>query len=78
LDPLTDSPTDGDVLITSERGLHFLSVVPHPHRLSFHDLGDAIAMARRWSAAQSAEIWRVAQGITVKVPREGSRASKEA
>src|SRR5205085_1395108 len=32
-----EQPSPGDVLITTEIGVHFLSVVPHHHRLSFRE-----------------------------------------
>jgi hypothetical protein len=33
------------VVITTEKGSHYLSIAPHPHRLSFVDLQRAIQVA---------------------------------
>src|SRR5262245_55053306 len=45
----TDQPGEGDILITTEDGIHFLSVVPHEPRLSFRDLSHAINVALTWA-----------------------------
>ena len=55
-------PADGDVLITTRDGAHFLSIVPHPDRMSFKELDRAIAIAKLWAAAQNVEIWRARDG----------------
>jgi hypothetical protein len=65
-----ERPADGDVLITSENGVHFLSVVPHPHRLSFKDLSRAVTIAVQWANANTAEVWRKADGQTFRLPSE--------
>ena len=65
-----ERPSDGDVLITSESGVHLLSVVPHPHRLSFKDLSRAITIAVQWANANKAEVWRKADGKTLRLPDE--------
>jgi hypothetical protein len=65
-----ETPADGDVLITSENGVHFLSVVPHPHRLSFKDLSRAVTIAVQWANANTAEVWRKADGQTFRLPGE--------
>jgi hypothetical protein len=68
--PSNENPSDGDVLITSETGVHLLSVVPHPHRLSFKDLSRAVAIAVQWANANNAEVWRKADGKTFRLPGE--------
>jgi hypothetical protein len=65
-----DEPSNGDVLITSESGVHFLSVVPHPHRLSFKDLARAVAIAVQWADANDAHVWRKADGRTFRLADE--------
>ena len=66
----TDSvePSRGDVLITSEAGRHFLSVVPKPHCLSFKDMSSAIEFARKWTDAKGCGVWHSANGATVRIP----------
>jgi hypothetical protein len=64
---MADSPTNGDVLITSEGGRHLLSVVPHPHRLALSEYPIALDMAKRWAAANNARVWRRADGIIEKI-----------
>ena len=68
--PADDVPANGDALITSEHGAHFLSVVPHPHRLSFKDLSRAVTIAVQWANANSAQVWRKADGQTFRLPAE--------
>ncbi len=65
-----EEPSNGDVLITSEGGVHFLSVVPHPHRLSFKDLDRAVAIAVQWADANKANVWRKADGRTFRLGEE--------
>ena len=50
MDTAHEQPSSGDVLITTEIGVHFLSVVPHHHRLSFRELPAAINIATQWAA----------------------------
>ena len=64
---MVDSPSDGDVLITTEGGRHLLSVVPHPHRLSLSDYATALQIAKRWAKANNAAVWRTASGVVTKV-----------
>ena len=53
-----DSPHDGDVLIRSLGNSHFLSIVPHPDRLSFANFERALLIARAVAAtAAGAEVW---------------------
>lgn len=59
---MADSPSDGDVLITSTAKGHFISVVPYPHRLSFSTFPAAIQLATRWAAANHAAVWHVVDG----------------
>jgi hypothetical protein len=68
--PPDDQPSNGDVLITTELGVHFLSVVPHPHRLSFKDLSRAVTIAVQWAKANDAGVWRKADGKTFRLPDE--------
>jgi hypothetical protein len=65
-----DQPSNGEVLITTETGVHFLSVVPHPHRLSFTDLSHAVAIATRWAAANGGEVWHTVSGKTLRLRSE--------
>jgi hypothetical protein len=64
---MVDSPSDGDVLITTEGGRHLLSVVPHPHRLSLSEYAVALQIATRWAKANNAAVWRTAEGVVTKV-----------
>ena len=57
-----DRPSLGDVVITTELGIHFLSVVPHPHRLSFRNLSKASEIARQWAKANKARVWHQIDG----------------
>ena len=68
--PPDDQPSNGDVLITTETGIHFLSVVPQPNRLSFKDLSRAVAIAVQWARANNADVWRKADGKTFRLPDE--------
>ena len=67
---MPESPSNGDVLITSEGGRHLLSVVPHPHRLSLTELSVALEIAKRWAEANDAKVWRSADGVCTRVPHE--------
>ena len=62
-----DAPSNGDVLITTEGGRHYLSVVPHPHRLSLSEYSAALQIARRWADANKAVVWRAADGVLTKL-----------
>ena len=66
---MSDSPSDGDVLITTEGGRHLLSVVPHPHRLSLSEFATALQIARRWAEEHNVAVWRRADDVFTKVPR---------
>lgn len=55
------------MLVTTDAGLHFISIVPHPHRLSFKDLSDAIRIATQWANANGAQVWCSANGKTQKL-----------
>jgi hypothetical protein len=63
----TEVPSNGDVLITTKGGDHFLSVIPYPHRLSFSQLTQAIEVAARWAKANKATVWRDANGEIVRL-----------
>jgi hypothetical protein len=67
---MSESPSHGDVLITTEGGRHLLSVIPHPHRLSLSEFSVALDIARRWAAANNATVWRRSDGVLTKVPRD--------
>jgi hypothetical protein len=67
---MANSPSHGDVLITTEGGRHLLSVVPHPHRLSVAEYEIALQIAKRWAVANNAAIWRTSEGELTKVPRD--------
>lgn len=65
----TEAPVNGDVLITTEGGRHFLSVIPHPHRLSLSEYSVALQIARRWADANNVAVWRTDDGVFTKLPR---------
>ncbi len=67
---MADAPSPGDVLITSESGRHFLSIVPYPHRLSMAQFSPAFQMAKRWADAHNVSIWRADGGVVTKLPRD--------
>ena len=67
---MVDSPLDGDVLITTEGGRHLLSVVPHPHRVSFGEYAVALQIAKRWAKANNAAVWRTAEGVVTKLAQD--------
>ena len=63
-----NGPSNGDVLITSKGGDHYLSIIPYPHRMSFSQLPKAIEIAARWAKANKANVWRDADGEVVRLP----------
>jgi hypothetical protein len=67
---MADSPSPGDVLITTERGRHFLSIVPYPHRLSLAEYTAAFQIAAKWADANNVSIWRTTDGVATKLPRD--------
>lgn len=67
---MADSPSNGDVLITFEGGRHLLSVVPHPHRLSFSEYALALQIAKRWAAANNVAVWQINGGVFTKLQRD--------
>jgi hypothetical protein len=67
---MSETPAQGDVLITSEGGRHLLSVIPHPHRLSLSEFSAALQIARRWADANNASVWRRIDGVLTKLPRD--------
>ena len=69
-----NGPQTGDVLITTEAGLHFISVVPHPHRLYFQSLEQATNIASQWARANEASLWRAYDGQAVELLRDGDGA----
>ena len=68
MDTAHEQPSPGDVVITTETGVHFLSVLPHPHRLSFRELSAAINIASQWANANGGNVWRRVDGEIVRVP----------
>jgi hypothetical protein len=64
---MADSPSDGDVLITSEGGRHFLSVVPNPHRLSLGEYAAALQIAKRWAELNNVTAWRTDDGVFTRL-----------
>ena len=68
--PNSDAPLHGDVLITTEGGRHFLSVVPHPHRLSLSEYTLALQIAKRWADANNVTVWYTNDGVFMKLPRD--------
>ena len=71
---MAERPTDGDVLITTILGNHFISVVPYPHRLTFGSLSDAHELARRWARAHDVSIWHAKDGDVVRLPSDEPEA----
>lgn len=65
-----DAPSNGDVLITTEGGRHFLSVIPHPHRLSLSEYPLALQIAKRWADAHNVAVWRTDDGVFTKLSRD--------
>jgi hypothetical protein len=63
-------PQAGDVLITTEATSHFLSVVPHPHRLSFNGLEHARDIPFQWARANAASVWQTRDGHTFELLHE--------
>jgi len=60
-------PMPGDVLITSVGSRHLISIVPHPHRLSFKDLAAAKAIAVKWSEATGCDLWHETEGVVQRL-----------
>jgi hypothetical protein len=67
---MADSPSNGDVLITTEGGRHLLSVVPHPHRLSLSEYSLALQIAKRWAEANKVAVWQTRDGVFTRLPRD--------
>jgi hypothetical protein len=65
-----EAPSNGDVLITTEGGRHFLSVIPHPHRLSLSEYTLALQIAKRWADANNVAVWRISDGVFTKLRRD--------
>jgi hypothetical protein len=70
-----DHPAPGDVLITTETGVHFLSVVPYHQRLSFTELDRATDLALQWAKANHTRAWRTVDGQTSRLGL-GKRAAE--
>ena len=73
MDTAHEQPSPGDVLITTEIGVHFLSVVPHHHRLSFRELSAAINIATQWANANGGNVWRRVDGEIVRLPLQQAK-----
>lgn len=67
---MTELPSNGDVLITTERGRHLLSVVPHPHRLSLSEYTLALRIAQKWAVANNVAVWRTNDGVLTRLSRD--------
>jgi hypothetical protein len=67
---ITDAPSNGDVLITSEGGRHLLSIFPYPHRLTISEYPLAFQIAKKWADANNVNIWRRAEGELKRLPRD--------
>jgi hypothetical protein len=67
---MADAPTNGDVLITTEGGRHLLSIVPNPHRLTMNEYDLACRIANKWADANNVSVWRRAEGVFTKLPRD--------
>lgn len=67
---MADTPSTGDVLITTEGGRHLLSVVPYPHRLTLSDYDLALKIATKWAEANQVHIWRAIDGTVTRLPRD--------
>jgi hypothetical protein len=64
----TGSASNGDVLISSEDGHHFLTVVPHfSLRLPFDDLTQATSFARTVAVREQRSVWRTTDGLTFEL-----------
>jgi hypothetical protein len=64
---VNNRPSDGDVLITTQAGSHLISVVPYPHRITFANLQDAMAIARKWASTNGVSVWHHTDGQIVRV-----------
>lgn len=62
-----NQPAPGDVLITTDHGVHLISVVPYRDRVSFKRLSHAVDVAERWAEVNQANVWRKANGEIKKV-----------
>jgi hypothetical protein len=61
-------PVSGDVLVTSDGNRHLLSIVPHPHRMSFKELSAAKAIAMKWAKATGCDVWHHVNGVARRLP----------
>lgn len=64
---MADSPSTGDVLITTEGSRHLLSVVPYPHRLALSDYNLALNIAKKWAENNDVHVWRAIDGAVTKL-----------
>jgi hypothetical protein len=76
IDEAAVGPLPGDVLITTTDRGHSLSIVPHPHRVSFAQLPAAIDIALRWAKANNATVWRTANSKTFRWPELARRTAR--
>ena len=65
-----DSPTTGDVLITTEGGRHLLSIIPHPHRLCLSEYTLALQIATKWANANGVSVWQTSAGTITRLSRD--------
>ena len=61
------TPIEGDLLVTSREGRHFVSIVPESALISFEFPSGAWAFARRWiDEHPSATLW-YQEGDTIRL-----------
>jgi hypothetical protein len=70
---VSERPVDGDVLITTKAGSHLISVVPYPHRLTFGNFTNAVALARKWASINGVAIWHAEDGQVVRMFPDGHK-----
>jgi hypothetical protein len=74
---MADHPADGDVLITSDNRAHLISVVPHPHRISFASLQAAVQLAKRWAHDNRSAVWHSVDGTLTRIEPASSEPARE-
>ena len=55
------------MLISNESGRYFLSIVPHPHRLSLAEYQAAVEIAKRWAESNHVSVWSRTDGSVTKL-----------
>ena len=68
-------PVDGDVLIRSRDGSHYLSIVPHADRVSFGSLDRAIFIAQAVAlSSKGVEVWHEKGELLLRITEPARRA----